>query len=400
MIQSGFVMKAAFGPGTIADGLACTQTTVPSMSVSVAPGSLMTQLTVDSTSFGTQPARTGEPLVKMGINTLATTIGPFTAPVTAGQSQAFLIQAQVSETDTTPVVLPYYNASNPIIPFSGPGNTGTAQNTQRIQRVLLQTKAGSPATTGSQVTPTADAGFVGLYQITIANGASTILNANIVVRPGAPFIPFKLGPGFFPGFGNLQVFNTPGTATFTVPNGVTRVKATVVGGGGGGSNSAATVVAPGANTSSGGGGGAGGMAVGLYTVTPGQTVTVTVGAGGTAQATGSTSSFGAFCSATGGGGTQFQTVNTSAGAGGGVGSGGQINRAGGFGSDGQGGSYTGMGNGAPGPWGGGGRAYAGGANPAPAAGQAPGAGAGGSYAATVGANIGGTGANGTVIIEW
>ena len=94
---------------------------------------------------------------------------------------------------------------------------------------------------------------------------------------------------------NYQEFTSPGSSTFTVPAGVTKVRAIVIGAGGGGGHS------PGAGS----GGAGGGFAMGEYTVTPGQNISVTVGSGGsygTAGSSGSSSSFGSFCSATGGGG--------------------------------------------------------------------------------------------------
>lgn len=73
-----------------------------------------------------------------------------------------------------------------------------------------------------------------------------------------------------------QAFTTSGTSSFTVPAGVTSVSAVVVGGGGGGS--ASTLAS---NGVSGGGGGGGGLSYGTFTVTPGETLTVIVGAAGT-----------------------------------------------------------------------------------------------------------------------
>jgi hypothetical protein len=94
------------------------------------------------------------------------------------------------------------------------------------------------------------------------------------------------------GFSNLVVFQTSGS--WTVPSGVTKCKVTVIGGGGGSGNSTGNA-----------GGGAGGCAIKICTVTPGAAITVTIGAGGTfgsadGTTAGGTSSFGAFCSATGG----------------------------------------------------------------------------------------------------
>lgn len=119
-----------------------------------------------------------------------------------------------------------------------------------------------------------------------------------------------------------QVFTSSGT--FTIPSGVTAVKVTVVGGGGGGG-----YVSKGGSAS--GGGGGGGIAVKYITgLTPGAGITVTVGGAA------GTSSFGAYCSATGG--ATAATVsgsNTSGGGGaGGTATGGDINLTGGSGGSG------------------------------------------------------------------
>ena len=71
-----------------------------------------------------------------------------------------------------------------------------------------------------------------------------------------------------------QVFTS--SVTFTVPTGVTSLSCVVVGGGGGSTGCS------GASQYSGAGGGGGGLAYGTFPVTAGSTVTVQVGAGGTA----------------------------------------------------------------------------------------------------------------------
>lgn len=122
------------------------------------------------------------------------------------------------------------------------------------------------------------------------------------------------GTAFIGGRG--QVFTSSGT--FTVPTGVTAVKVTVIGGGGNGG-------APTGGSSQGGGGGGAGRAIKYITgLTPGNAITVTVGAAG------GTSSFGAFCSATGGAAGASPATTNSNGAGGaaGAGSGGDINLTG------------------------------------------------------------------------
>ena len=132
---------------------------------------------------------------------------------------------------------------------------------------------------------------------------------------------------------NVQVFTS--TGTFTVPTGVTALKVTVIGGGGAGEKvTAASKKAR--------GGGAGGCAIEwLTSLTPGASIAVTIGAGGTAggDATagdGATSSFASYCSATGGQGGDTNSGspgegNQEIGHTGGAGSGGTFNFDGGNG---------------------------------------------------------------------
>lgn len=206
MIQTGMILRAMLGTTTIADGLACAATAPASMSVSVGSGALVANLVVDSSAYGSLASDTTNALVKMGVNLAATTIGPFTPPATAGQSQNFLIQAALSETDTSATVLPYYNASNPSAPYSGPANAGTAQNTRRVQTVTLSLKAGAAATTGSQTTPTPDSGYVGLWVITVPNGATTLTASNIAEYELAPFLRTKLPSVRWRLSGNLNLY--------------------------------------------------------------------------------------------------------------------------------------------------------------------------------------------------
>ncbi len=187
------------GTSTVVDGLGCTPTAPASLTVTVGPGSITTFSVVDTLAYGSLPADTADPLVKMGIN-LASTSFTLAPPVTSGRSINYLIQAALLESDANPVVLPYYNAANPAQPYSGPTNSGVAQNTNRIQRVQLQLKAGAAANTGSQTTPPIDNGWVGLYVVTLSYGQTTIIATNITQLPTAPFIGWKL-PMLRPGFG-------------------------------------------------------------------------------------------------------------------------------------------------------------------------------------------------------
>ena len=163
------------------------------------------------------------------------------------------------------------------------------------------------------------------------------------------------------------------------------IEADLIGGGGGGSNSQG-------GNSSGGGGGAGAELHGVWAIAPGQVPQAVVGGGGGAQVAGGATTLSingvTVATAGGGGGAQFVGgLNVCAGAQGGVAS--QIlatrimlQVAGGWGSDGQQTTpFYGNGNGASGPFGGGGRAGSGGGEP----GTAHGAGGGGAYDPAAGA---------------
>jgi hypothetical protein len=138
--------------------------------------------------------------------------------------------------------------------------------------------------------------------------------------------------GIAGGFSNMDVFTSPGT--WTNPGNVDKVKVTVVGGGGGGGGGSA------GGSQGGDGGGGGGSAIEVIPFPSATNVTVTVGAGGGPRANiplansngiaGGTSSFGAYCSATGGTGGRASEKSTYL-SGGGTGSGGTINFTGGYG---------------------------------------------------------------------
>lgn len=182
----------------------------------------------------------------------------------------------------------------------------------------------------------------------------------------------------------VKVFATPGTFTYTKSAGAKKARVYVTGAGGSGARGGTSTSPPG------GGGGAGGTAIKLINLTQ-DTYSVVVGARAQGGAPGGSSSFGTECAATGGG-------YASGGSGGspGVGSGGDINLIGGYGSDSADSSISGNGSGDGGAsyWGGGRKAGTG-------TGQtdycAPGSGGGGNQSTTIaGQNMG---APGIVYIE-
>jgi len=109
-----------------------------------------------------------------------------------------------------------------------------------------------------------------------------------------------------------QVFTSSGT--FTVPAGVNSIRVCVVGGGGGGGGGHS------------GGGGSGHVRTGTYSVSPGQSISITVGAGGTggpngggSGTNGNSSSITGIQTASGGSGAGNSTSGGSGGSGGGGG---------------------------------------------------------------------------------
>ena len=207
---------------------------------------------------------------------------------------------------------------------------------------------------------------------------------------------------------NLWSKTTAGAGSFVVPVGVFKIFARVVGGGGG---AAGVGVYADGTPKCAGGGGAGGYAEKWIDVVPGQTVSVVVGAGGTGGAAspnfasnngspgqnGGTTTLtanGVTISATGG--DQGSGATTVAGGYGGSGFGGDLNFAGGFGTDGAPNSSLYGGNGGAGAFGGGGRSGTnGGIN-----GVSPGSGGGAHYGSWSASGKGGTGADGVVLIQY
>jgi len=133
-----------------------------------------------------------------------------------------------------------------------------------------------------------------------------------------------------PGLGGITVFTSNGT--FTIPSGKTVVKVTVIGAGGGGGYAL-----------SGSGGGGGGFAMKYLTgLTPGNTLTITVGTGGaTSGGTGGSSSVASgtqtittLTSTGGSGGSGLNASSSAWGGAGGTGSNGDINIAGTVGGNG------------------------------------------------------------------
>jgi hypothetical protein len=191
MIGLSKLAAAMLGTSTVVNGLTVGPNSPAALNVVVSAGEIYALTSVDANAYSSIAADTTHLIVKQGISLDPTTIS-CPAPTTSGFSINYLIQVAFSETDGSPVALPYYNSSNPSQAFSGPGNNGAAQNTRRYGLAVVNAKAGVAAATGTQTTPSADAGFVGLAVVTVANGQSTIAAGNITPYAGAPVLPSDL----------------------------------------------------------------------------------------------------------------------------------------------------------------------------------------------------------------
>lgn len=191
MVSQGFLSQAVLGSNTVVDGLLCTPTTPASLAVNISPGSIYATAPVDSSVYGSLAADPSKSITKQGIlsSPASLTLVP---PVAAGYSINYLIQAAFSEVDTDNIVLPYFNSNNPLVPLSGPSGSGASQPTWRRGAVALVAKGGVAASSGSQITPAPDPGYVGICVVTVANGATQITSGNISKYAPAPYVGVKL----------------------------------------------------------------------------------------------------------------------------------------------------------------------------------------------------------------
>lgn len=187
MVALAALSADVFGTITQASGLACTPSTPAALTVQVGAGRIYSLQNIDGTAYSSLAADTTHQILKQGILLDPVTLA-CAAPTTVGYSINYLIQAAYQDSDTNLVTLPYYNASNPTQAYQGPAGNGTSQATARKGIVVLSAKAGIAATTGTQTTPAADVGYVGLYSVTVAYGQTTITAPNISTLSGAPFV--------------------------------------------------------------------------------------------------------------------------------------------------------------------------------------------------------------------
>jgi hypothetical protein len=309
MIGLGAVLEMMLGANQIVSGFTCSAlpnnaVTGAAFAVSISRGFMTSYQEVDPNAFGSVGTDTARNVMKCGVNLSSSTVALTNAgPNTSGQAINYLISAGFSEGDTEATVLPYVNAANPSQPYSGQNNTGTTQNTVRQQSVVFEVTAGAAANAGTQTTPAAPAGYVPLFVVTITNGDAAVQSGEIAQSPLAPIIPHVL-QSLSPGFSTSATL-TAAEGNIVVPAGVTRMRLTALGGGGGGGGAAACYSA---QISAGNGGQGSGTAILYLTVTPGQVIPYTIGAGGVGGAAGQPGGVG--------GGTNVAGMNVPGGQGG------------------------------------------------------------------------------------
>lgn len=386
LLALGSLASTVLGSSPIVDGLACSPAS-SGYAVSIGPGTLSISMQLDATAYGSLPADASS-ILKMGVNT---GVIPLQLGTTPDQSTVlcWLVQAALVEQDDQALALQYWNAANPTVPFSGPGNSGSAQYTRRRTQLVLGVKSSAPVPVGTFAPPSPDPGSVGLYGVTTWVGKAGVTADDIRPLPTAPLLSYHL-PDLTPGFSRQEVITAD--RTWQSPQGVRRIRVRLVGGGGGGGG--------GTTSFGGGGGGAGGYAEAILSLQPGQSIPISVGVGGTPSpptvtgGTGGTSKFGDFVVALGGLGGASSNPDSHGGTGG-LGVAGALLVPGGMGGDGPMIGGVPAGNGGSSAFGGGGRGSNGGGSPAD--GKAPGAGAGGGYGNNA---SGGFGAAGVVIVEY
>jgi len=186
MEGQGWHGQGVLGSGPWLTDFTCIPQAAPNLSVQITPGQIFQTMALDATAYSDLAAVTSQTILKQGLYRSTGTIG-CPAPTTSGFSINYLIEVAYSDVDSGAVVLPYYNASAPSVALSGPANSGTSQNTTRQGFCTVQAKAGIAATTGTQLTPSPDAGFVGAFVVTVAQGQTQILSGNIAAYAPTSF---------------------------------------------------------------------------------------------------------------------------------------------------------------------------------------------------------------------
>lgn len=185
----GFFIQTVLGVGVgnqlFCVGFPCAPIAPPGMSVTVGPGVIYYFDVLLPIAYSVIPpdSNPDHQIYKSYINFNTETF-PTPAPVTPGTSIIYLIQAAHQTTTANIVSRPYFNDANPADPIF------ESQPDTLLDYTLLGVKSGVAAS--SPTPPTPDAGYIGLYYVTVGYGQTSIVSGDITVVPGAPFITESL----------------------------------------------------------------------------------------------------------------------------------------------------------------------------------------------------------------
>ena len=259
-------------------------------------------------------------LATSGANSDITSLSGLTTPLSiaqggTGTSSTTFTNLTTNVTGTLPIAnggtgstsTTFVNAATNITGTLPIANGGTGTSSTTFTNLTTNVTGTLPVTNGGTGVATLTTPYGVLAAGTTATGEVQNIGAGtsgqVLVSNGASALPsFQ---SFSAGLSGLksQAFTSPGT--FTVPSGVTQAKVTVIAGGGGGGGN---IIGYGGIF--GGVGGAGGLNINYVTgLTPGGTVSVTVGSGGNPSGAGGTSTFGP-------GGSPATTITATGGGGG------------------------------------------------------------------------------------
>ena len=190
MVALGKLAEAALGTGTSVSGFTCQPTAPASLAISLSAGQVYQVENLEASPISTLSQDTHS-VLKQGIVLDATSIA-LVPPTTPGFAVNVLIEVQYTDTDTDLELVNYENPADLTTPLEGPGGNGQKQPTTRAGAVAIQQKYGTPSTSGTQVTPTPDAGWAPLFVITLSFGQTTITQGSITPYAGAPVVPVNL----------------------------------------------------------------------------------------------------------------------------------------------------------------------------------------------------------------
>lgn len=179
------ILASGLSNPILVSGTPCVPITPPGLAVTVGVGTIYAFFPMDETAYAVIPADTNpnHELFKQGVNfDPIDLVTP--APTVPGNSVIHLVQAIYKEEDKNLVSTPYFNpASTPTNPLP-PIYENTFDTRASLMDITL--KAGVEGISPSPPSP--DAGWTGLYYVTVTFGQTFIISGDITEVPGAPFI--------------------------------------------------------------------------------------------------------------------------------------------------------------------------------------------------------------------